>query len=120
MVDINPDRLYGYGLSPNDVVQTLTASNIIVPAGTAKIGDQEVDIMINGSPSTLKGLGRASGRSVQGRIVRLRDVATVHDGYAVQENIVRVNGHRRPTLPSTSTPTPRPSRSSSGSGRSFP
>ena len=94
MVDINPDRLYGYGLSPNDVVQTLTASNIIVPAGTAKIGDQEVDIMINGSPSTLKGLGELPVRSVQGRIVRLRDVATVHDGYAVQENIVRVNGHR--------------------------
>ncbi len=94
MVDINPDRLYGYGLSPNDVVQTLTASNIIVPAGTAKIGDQEVDIMINGSPSTLKGLGKLPVRSVQGRIVRLRDVATVHDGYAVQENIVRVNGHR--------------------------
>ncbi len=94
MVDINPDRLYGYGLSPNDIVQTLTSSNIIVPAGTAKIGTQEIDIMINGSPSTLKGLGLLPVREIQGRIVRLRDVATVHDGYAVQENIVRVNGHR--------------------------
>jgi multidrug efflux pump subunit AcrB len=93
MVDINPDRLYGYGLSPNDVVSTLTNSNIIVPAGTAKIGEQEVNVMINGSPSTLKGLGLLPVRSVQGRIVRLRDVATVHDSYAVQENIVRVNGH---------------------------
>ncbi len=94
MVDINPDELYGYGLSPNDIVQTLTSSNIIVPAGTAKIGSQEIDIMINGSPSTLKGLGLLPVRQIQGRIVRLRDVATVHDGYAVQENIVRVNGHR--------------------------
>ncbi|MCL5284550.1 MAG: efflux RND transporter permease subunit [Nitrospirae bacterium] len=94
MVDINPDRLYGYGLSPNDIVQTLTSSNIIVPAGTAKIGTQEIDIMINGSPSTLKGLGLLPVREIQGRIVRLRDVATVHDGYAVQENIVRVNGNR--------------------------
>ena len=94
MVDINPDELYGYGLSPNDIVQTLTSSNIIVPAGTAKIGTQEIDIMINGSPSTLKGLGLLPVREIQGRIVRLRDVATVHDGYAVQENIVRVNGHR--------------------------
>ncbi len=94
MVDINPDELYGYSLSPNDIVQTLTNSNIIVPAGTAKIGNQEIDIMINGSPSTLKGLGDLPVRSIQGRIVRLKDVATVHDGYAVQENIVRVDGHR--------------------------
>ncbi|MHB1606274.1 MAG: efflux RND transporter permease subunit [Leptospirales bacterium] len=94
MVDIDPDKLSGYGLSPNDIVNTLTRSNIIVPGGTAKIGSQEVNVQINGSPGTLKGLGLLPIKAVNGVVVRLRDVARVHDGYAVQENIVRVNGHR--------------------------
>ncbi|MHB1286059.1 MAG: efflux RND transporter permease subunit [Leptospirales bacterium] len=94
MVDINPDKLSGYGLSPNDIVNTLTRSNIIVPGGTAKIGSKEVNIQLNGSPSTLEGLGRLPIRAINGVVVRLNDVANVHDGYAVQENIVRVNGHR--------------------------
>ena len=94
MVDINPDKLSGYGLSPNDIVNTLTHSNIIVPGGTAKIGSQEVNVQINGSPSTLEGLGKLPIKAVNGVVVRLRDVARVHDGYSVQENIVRVNGHR--------------------------
>ncbi len=94
MVDVYPDKLAGYGLSPNDIVNTLTHSNIIVPGGTAKIGDLEMDVQINGSPSSLKGLGRLPVKAVNGTVVRLRDVARVHDGYAVQENIVRVNGHR--------------------------
>ena len=94
MVDVYPDKLAGYGLSPNDIVNTLTHSNIIVPGGTAKIGDLEMDVQINGSPSSLEGLGRLPVKAVNGTVVRLRDVARVHDGYAVQENIVRVNGHR--------------------------
>ncbi|AFS53228.1 efflux RND transporter permease subunit [Leptospirillum ferriphilum] len=94
MVDVYPDKLAGYGLSPNDIVNTLIRSNIIVPGGTAKIGDLEMNVQINGSPSTLAGLGRLPVKAVNGTVVRLRDVARVHDGYAVQENIVRVNGHR--------------------------
>ena len=94
MVDINPDKLSGYGLSPNDIVNTLTRSNIIVPGGTAKIGSQEVNVQINGSPGTLEGIGRLPIKAINGVVVRLKDVARVHDGYAVQENIVRVNGHR--------------------------
>jgi multidrug efflux pump subunit AcrB len=94
MVDIYPDKLAGYGLSPNDIVGTLIHSNVIVPGGTAKIGALEMNVQINGSPSTLEGLGRLPVKAVNGTVVRLRDVARVHDGYAVQENLVRVNGHR--------------------------
>jgi multidrug efflux pump subunit AcrB len=94
MVDIDPEKLNGYGLSPNDIVRTLTQSNIIVPGGTAKIGTKEMNVQINGSPHTLERLGSLPIKTYQNTVVRLRDVAYVHDGYAVQENIVRVNGKR--------------------------
>lgn len=94
MVDINPQKLLGYGLSPNDIVNTLTRSNIIVPAGTARIGTKELNIEINGSPSKLAGLGNLPVKAMGSTVVRLKDVALVHDGFAPQENVVRVNGMR--------------------------
>ncbi len=94
MVDINPQKLLGYGLSPNDVVSTLTRSNIIVPAGTARMGSLELNIEINGSPSKLEELGELPVKANGTTIVRLKDVANVHDGFAPQENVVRVNGMR--------------------------
>lgn len=94
MVDINPQKLLGYSLSPNDIVNTLTRSNIIVPAGTARIGTKELNIEINGSPSKLAGLGNLPVKAMGATVVRLKDVALVHDGFAPQENVVRVNGMR--------------------------
>jgi len=94
MVDINPQKLLGYGLSPSDIVNTLTRSNIIVPAGTARIGTKELNIEINGSPSKLAGLGDLPVKSMGSTVIRLKDVAVVHDGFVPQENVVRVNGMR--------------------------
>src|SRR5580704_2765715 len=41
MVDLNPDQLYARGLSPQDVQTAINNQNLIVPSGTAKIGDTE-------------------------------------------------------------------------------
>src|SRR5438105_7814428 len=41
MVDIDTDRLYALGLSPNDVSAALGNQNLIIPAGTAKMGSTE-------------------------------------------------------------------------------
>ncbi|EQD55016.1 Acriflavin resistance protein, partial [mine drainage metagenome] len=68
--------------------------NIIVPAGTARIGTKELNIEINGSPSKLAGLGDLPVKSMGSTVIRLKDVAVVHDGFVPQENVVRVNGMR--------------------------
>ncbi len=49
MVDLEPDKLYGYGLSPQDVSTAINSQNLIVPAGTAKIGTQEYSVRLNAS-----------------------------------------------------------------------
>ncbi|MEI6667445.1 MAG: efflux RND transporter permease subunit [Acidobacteriota bacterium] len=94
MVDLDPAALQAKGLSPVDVSNALAAQNLILPAGTAKLGSFEHDIDINGSPDTVDELNDLPVKSV-GRIpIFIRDVAHVRNGFPPQTNIVRVNGRR--------------------------
>ena len=54
MVNLDPKLLQSKGLSPNDVLNALSAQNVVQPGGTAKIGEDEYDIHINSSPITLE------------------------------------------------------------------
>ncbi len=94
MVDINPELLFSRGLTPIDVSNALGNQNLILPAGTAKIGDRDYQVKVNSSPRILTEINNMPIKVVNGATVYLSDVAQVHDGYAVQTNIVRTNGVR--------------------------
>jgi multidrug efflux pump subunit AcrB len=93
-VDIDPHELYAKGLSPADVSAALSAGNVIVPAGTARMGGLEYYVRLNPTPDSLKELGNLPIKQVNGATVYLRDVAQVRLGAGVQTNIVRQDGHR--------------------------
>jgi multidrug efflux pump subunit AcrB len=94
MVDIDPARLAATGLSPQDVVNAVTGQNVILPAGSARMGSTEYDVQLNNSPDDIRGFDEMPLREVGGRLVRVGDVAHVHEGYAIQSNIVHVDGRR--------------------------
>lgn len=94
MVDLNPEALFAKGLAPIDVVNALSAQNLILPAGTAKIGDRDYSVRLNSSPDAVSQLNDLPIREVNGAMVYVRDVAQVHDGFGIQTNIVRQNGRR--------------------------
>jgi multidrug efflux pump subunit AcrB len=98
MVDLDLGELYSKGLSPTDVVQALTAQNLILPAGNAKIGNTDYIVRTNASPLVLDQLNNLPIKSSNGAVVYIRDVAQVHEGFAVQQNIVRINGKRAALL----------------------
>ena len=93
-VDIDPARLAAKGFSPTDVVSALQASNVIVPAGTARIGDREYNVQLNSSPSAVDRFNALPIGVYNGATVTLGDVAHVSDSFATQTNIVHVNGKR--------------------------
>jgi multidrug efflux pump subunit AcrB len=97
MVDVDPASMYARGLSATDITNALTAQNLILPAGTAKMGDREYFIHLNSSPTTAQAMNDLPVKTTNGSVVYMRDVAQVRDGFAVQSNIVRENG-RRSTL----------------------
>ena len=98
MVDIDPQKLYGKGLSPADVSNAVNAQNVILPAGTQKIGDREYNVRLNSSPELLETLNDLPIKQVNGAMVYIRDVAHVRDGFAVQTNIVSQNRVRSALL----------------------
>ena len=93
-VDIDPQRLYAWGLSPRDVSAALGLQNVVLPGGSAKIGAAEYPIIMNSSPEALDELGAIPIRTVNGRTIFVRDVANVRDGAAPQQSIVHVGGKK--------------------------
>jgi len=94
MIDIDPVKLYAWKLSANDVSDAVNAQNLILPAGTAKIGAQEYIVRVNSSPDMISRIGDLPIRTIDGRTVYVRDVAVVRDGSPPQTNIVKVDGKR--------------------------
>jgi multidrug efflux pump subunit AcrB len=94
MFDLDTAALESLGLTGLDVADALAAQNLITPAGQEKIGDYEYNINLNSAPSKISELGDLPIKSVGGAMVYMHDVANVHNGNAVQTNIVHVDGNR--------------------------
>src|SRR5436190_314309 len=94
MVDLDQRLLQSKGLSPADVVTALGQQNIVLPSGTAKIGEFEYDVAMNASPRTVAELNDLPIKVVGNSTIYLRDVAQVRDGFAPQTNVVRRDGRR--------------------------
>src|SRR3989475_3069892 len=94
MVDLDPRLLQSKGLSPADIVTALGQQNIVLPSGTAKIGQFEYDVALNASPRTVAELNDLPVKVVGNSTIYLRDVAYVRDGFAPQTNVVRRDGSR--------------------------
>ncbi|MEO8620345.1 MAG: efflux RND transporter permease subunit [bacterium] len=93
-VDIDPKALYAKGLSAGDVSRAINAQNVILPSGTAKMGNREYYVRLNSSPDSARQLADLPLKQVNGATVTIGDVAQVREGGGVQTNIVRENGHR--------------------------
>jgi multidrug efflux pump subunit AcrB len=94
MIDLRPAEMQAQGLSPSDVVNAVSAQNLILPAGTSKIGQFEYDVDLNASPRTVAELNDLPVKSTVGNTVYIHDVAHVRDGFSPQTNVVRRDGMR--------------------------
>src|ERR1700716_2000417 len=93
-VDINPTELQAKGLSAVDIVNAVSAQNLILPTGTAKLGTLEYNVEMNGSPQTVQELNELPVKNVNGATIYMKEVAHVRDGFSPQTNIVLSNGQR--------------------------
>lgn len=94
MVDLEPDKLFGFGLSAIDVSNAINGQNLIVPSGTVKIGRQEYPVLLNSSPTAVKALNDLPIKTVNGTTIFVKDVAHVSDKYMPQTNMVHIDGKK--------------------------
>ena len=93
-VDLDPEAMQTYGVSAQNVSAAVNAQNLIIPAGTQKIGPYEYLVILNSSPSAIEALNNLPVKGSANDVLYIHDVAHVRDGFAPQTNIVRVNGDR--------------------------
>src|SRR6201981_344432 len=94
MFDLDTAALQSHGLTGLDVAKALAAQNVITPGGGEKIGPYQYNINLNSAPANMAGRGHLPIKNVGGAMVYMHDVAQVHNGSAVQTNVVHVDGNR--------------------------
>lgn len=94
VVDLDTQAMQTYGVSALNVNAAINAQSLIIPAGTQKIGPYEYLVKLNNSPLVADDFNALPVKTTPNRVLYVRDVAHVRDGFAPQTNIVRVNGVR--------------------------
>src|ERR1700680_1933574 len=94
MVDLDPAKLVARGLTPLDVVNAVNAQNLTLPSGTAKIGNTQYAVLTNATPTSIDQLNEIPVKVINGATVFGKDLGQVHDGWLVQQNVVREDGQR--------------------------
>ncbi|MCX2560076.1 efflux RND transporter permease subunit [Acetobacter farinalis] len=94
MVDLDPVKLLAHRMSPVDVSKALNSQNIVLPAGDQRIGAFDWMVQTNASPRDMNDLNMLPIKQVGNAVVRLQDVAWVHQGGPPQTNLVLVKGQQ--------------------------
>ena len=96
---VDAEKLEAYGLTLMDVQESLRKQNVLIPAGSIKIGQQDLQIFTNAIPEKIDELNSTPIRVVNGVPVLMSDVGEVKNASQIQSNIVRINGSRQVYIP---------------------
>ncbi len=94
MIDLDPDALQAHGLSAQDVNAAISLQNLTLPSGTLKVGANDFTVTLNSSPTAIAAIADVPVKRIGDRTIFVRDVASVRDGFGVQNNVVRRDGKR--------------------------
>ena len=93
-IDLDPQALQSKGLSAQDVENAIAAQNLIIPAGTVKIGSKQYTVKLNDAAGSIDELNDLPIKTANGATIFIRDVGHVRDGSPPQQSIVHVDGVR--------------------------
>ncbi|MGZ8274602.1 MAG: efflux RND transporter permease subunit, partial [Burkholderiaceae bacterium] len=91
-INVDRDRLAGYGLTPQDVETALRRQNLELPSGRIESAQREFSIVASTDVSTRAQFENLIVANVKGYSVRLADVADIGVGAVNERVIARYNG----------------------------
>lgn len=95
-INIDPLKLETYGLSLQEVFDSVQQNNQLVPAGALESGSGRFSIKVPGVIDNLTALRNTAVKRADDQVVTVGDVATVRRAFADRESFARLNG--QPTL----------------------
>ncbi len=98
-VFLDQARMQARGVAVSDIVKSINAENVLIPAGDVKLGNVDYNVFSNSMIRQVQDLNIIPVKIVNGAPIFLRDVATAADSTAVQTNAVRINGRRAVYIP---------------------
>jgi multidrug efflux pump subunit AcrB len=99
LIYLNREKLQARNLSPVDVMDAVDRHNIFLPSGDIKFGHLDYALDSNSMIELIDRMGDIPIKTVDGKTIFLRDVATPKDDSLMQTNIVRVGGRRQVYIP---------------------
>jgi HAE1 family hydrophobic/amphiphilic exporter-1 len=88
-ISVDPRQLKAYNLSVSEISTILQAENINIPAGNIKVGVFDFSVRVPGKFETVEHIENIALKAFNGKVVRLKDVATVQDTFAEKEAYAR-------------------------------
>lgn len=91
-VELDAERLLAYGITPLEVKTALQRQNIETPGGLVETGPRDLMLRTQGRIEKLEDFGRVVVREVSGSLIRVADLAAVHDAQEEQRTLARLDG----------------------------
>jgi len=104
VINVDPQKLQAYGLSPEKVVQALTSGNSIQPAGNAEIGSMHTLVTTDSTVTQISDLLSIPLKLGSGASAYIRDVGSVSDSSDLLAGYALLNGKRTIYIPVTKRP----------------
>lgn len=101
LINVKPDRLRAYGLSPDDVVKAMTEANTMSPSGNLALPNSYPIVPTNAVVKNIQDLAAVPLKVTDKGAVYVRDIGEVADGSDLTTSIAIVNGKRTVYMPVT-------------------
>jgi len=101
VVNLEPDRLRAYNMSPDEIVAAIGRANLISPSGNMNVAGRYPMVPLNSTVRNIKDLEAVPIRAGTYPTVFLRDVGEIVDATDIVTSVALVNGRRTVYIPVT-------------------
>src|ERR1700722_14320379 len=99
LINVNPEKLRMFNLSPDEVTQAIVRNNTMTPSGNLRVDSVMYITSVNSLESKVQHFGDIPIKSNGATTIYVRDVATVADGADITVDYALVNGKRSVYIP---------------------
>ncbi len=97
-VEFDPDRLYAYRISLNEVIQAIKQENVNIPGGSIDIGQGKYLLRIPGEFTNPDEIDNLVLTQRNGQVIYFKDVAKIVDSFEDRTSYARLNGNQSVSL----------------------